>query len=218
MCPNSQIRFSSKGNYLAAAFTATGSPTLATLAIYHVHTTAACAVIPSAHVGHVYSLAWSPKDTFLLTASQDTCAIVWHVRNLQTHVYETRRSGGRPEVAAWDGCRGAAVHSVLRHGCHVYAAVFAPAGANHVTAEGCGLVITGGGDGAVRVWDADTGECMSLVEAHVGGVNCCLGMGGGRLLTGGGDGVVRDWRVGTVGALELLRSCGDVKGEAICCM
>ena len=38
------------------------------------------------------------------------------------------------------------------------------------------------------------------------------------MVTAGQDGVVIDWRVGVAGQLEMLRSCGDIKGHPVCCL
>lgn len=80
------------------------------------------------------------------------------------------------------------------------------------------LVVTGGGDGAVRVWDAMAEEILSCVDGHYGGVGCCTVLGGGRLLTGGDEGGVVEWKLGIGGGLEKLRMMEDLLGEPLCCV
>jgi WD40 repeat protein len=63
------------------------------------------------------------------------------------------------------------------------------------------LASGGGGDGTVRIWDPRTGEQLTVLEGHQGGVRavCAVTVGGRDLLASGGGETVRLWdpRTGT---------------------
>jgi len=57
-------------------------------------------------------------------------------------------------------------------------------------------IATGGHDGTVRIWDAQTGAPLRVIDAHHGNVNCLqFFRHGTELISGGDDGLVRQWRV-----------------------
>jgi WD40 repeat protein len=58
--------------------------------------------------------------------------------------------------------------------------------------------ISGGGEGAVRIWDVATGQVRATLEGHAGQVTAvAVAPDGSWLATGGGDGAVRIWDVAT---------------------
>jgi len=55
---------------------------------------------------------------------------------------------------------------------------------------------TGGTDGSVRVWDADTGKLLATFLGHKTAVHSIAFSGDGSLIASGGrDGAVRIWKV-----------------------
>jgi WD40 repeat protein len=78
------------------------------------------------------------------------------------------------------------------------------------------LIATGAEDGEVRIWDAETGECLHQITAHAGTVT---GIGwlpdGARLASIGYDGIVRLWEPGTGGLVATLLSLGDQDYAAV---
>jgi WD40 repeat protein len=64
-----------------------------------------------------------------------------------------------------------------------------------VTMSGDGKrIFTGGDDGTVRVWDAETGVEKLTLKGHTGPVTSVAISGNGkRLISGGDDGTVRVW-------------------------
>jgi nucleoside phosphorylase/uncharacterized protein YjbI with pentapeptide repeats len=76
------------------------------------------------------------------------------------------------------------------------AAAYSPDGAH---------LVSGGGDGMVRIWDAGTGTCLSTLSGHTGWVwAVAYSPDGAHLVSGGGDGTVRIWDAGTGTCLSTL--------------
>jgi phage FluMu protein Com len=68
------------------------------------------------------------------------------------------------------------------------------------------LLVTGGDDHAVRVWDAATGRCVATLSGHTGDVNAvAFSPDGSRIASAGDDRILRLWNVETfqpVGTFE----------------
>lgn len=64
---------------------------------------------------------------------------------------------------------------------------------DHVTVDDRELVVTAGADGAVRLWDLETGAPRGEVASHDGPVTalCCREIAGRAIaVTGGADGAI----------------------------
>ncbi|KAJ1551521.1 hypothetical protein HK096_009324, partial [Nowakowskiella sp. JEL0078] len=59
-----------------------------------------------------------------------------------------------------------------------------------------GTLITGSMDGTIKIWSAQTGECVNTLFGHVHGI-WCLQFDTLRILTGGYGGTVRMWDIDT---------------------
>jgi WD40 repeat protein len=65
--------------------------------------------------------------------------------------------------------------------------------------------VSGSLDGALRVWDLETGECLKVLEGHAGPViSVALHADGRRAVSGSGDGTLRIWHLGTGECLKVL--------------
>jgi WD40 repeat protein len=68
------------------------------------------------------------------------------------------------------------------------------------------LLASGGGDGAVRLWEASTGRLLRTLQGHTSGVwGVSLSADGQLLASGGGDGAVRLWDVSSGRLLATLQ-------------
>jgi WD40 repeat protein/class 3 adenylate cyclase len=67
------------------------------------------------------------------------------------------------------------------------------------------LIATGGGEAAVRIWNADTGALVTQLLGHTGGlVNVDWAPDSHRLLTTASDGIAKIWAIEDAGGRELL--------------
>ena len=67
-------------------------------------------------------------------------------------------------------------------------------------------IVSGSGDGTVRVWDADTGAELHCLRGHAGWVkSVAFDPQGRRIVSGSDDGTVRVWDAATGTELHCLR-------------
>jgi WD40 repeat protein/serine/threonine protein kinase len=67
------------------------------------------------------------------------------------------------------------------------------------------IVVTGRRDGAIQVWDVESGDCVRVLEGHQRVVqSVCVSADGRRLLSGSQDGEVRLWEVDTGTCQQVL--------------
>jgi WD40 repeat protein len=139
-------------------------------------------------VGHAQSITalnFSHDGTRLVTASGDRTARVWSPASW----YPKRVVGTSPP--SW-----ATQVTLVGHKARLTSAEFSPDGS---------LVLTGGFDRDVRVWDAQTGECLVTHVGNRGAVNVARFLSRGFLLaTAGSDGAARIWTTGNVETARLL--------------
>jgi len=56
------------------------------------------------------------------------------------------------------------------------------------------IVVSGSTDRTLRVWNADSGECIHVLQGHTSTVRC-LAMHGDNVVSGSRDGTLRVWDV-----------------------
>ena len=139
-------------------------------------------------VGHeqaITALNFSHDGTRLVTASGDRTARVWNPASW----YSKRAAETSPP--SWTS-----QVTLVGHRARLTSAEFSPDG---------GLVLTGSHDRDVRVWDAETGECLVTHVGNSGAVNVARFLSRGFLLaTAGSDGSARVWATGNVETPRIL--------------
>ncbi|HEX7900178.1 MAG TPA: PDZ domain-containing protein [Planctomycetota bacterium] len=150
-----------------------------------------------AHRGYCYAAVFSPDGLRLATAGLDGAVILWTPGAWARE--RTLRVGGEPVTSlafgaggrlvgggpsgAWVWDRDGAETALPGH----------PLGAAAVAARGA-RAATAGYDGAVRLWDLETGRALKEFEGHAGGAFAVAFHPRGRsLVSAGGDGRIRAW-------------------------
>ncbi len=161
------------------------------------------------HTEFISAIAWRPDGTMIVTGSSDTTAIIWDVETGKQLGQLTGHTGPITSVA-W--CRNDRI--VTSSFDERIARIWGPPGQvihqlHHpmsVRAVAClpdGRIVTGGGDGIVRIWDTNGQEEMRLI-GHTEPVNdIAVNDDGSLILTGSLDNTARVWDAGT--GEELLR-------------
>lgn len=126
----------------------------------------------------LYSLAINPNQDLLAAGDLNNLVQLWNIKQaFHTGQEEYPES---IKLIGHNG-KGPSYRSL------VWKVVFNPRG---------DLLASVGGDSTIRIWDVSTGELLSSLSGHVGGVTCVIFHTDGRTIVSGGlDGTVRFWGV-----------------------
>jgi WD40 repeat protein/tRNA A-37 threonylcarbamoyl transferase component Bud32 len=163
----------------------------------------------------VFSVAFSPDGTRLVSASHDSTLKIWdaatgqELRTLQGHrdiIWEAVFSPDGARLASasadntvkvWDAASGREVHTLTGHTAVVRRVAFSPDGANIASAAA---------DRTVRIWDAKTGREVHVYKGYPEAFSAVAFSPDGTLLAGGGeDNTVRLWSTTTHKEAHLLK-------------
>ncbi len=157
-------------------------------------------------VASVFSAAFSPDGSRIVTASHDGTANVWDAKTgaeiltLKGHaewVFSAKFSpdGSRIVTASadgtakvWDAKTGAEILTLKGHTGGVESAAFSPDGAR---------VVTGSADGTAKVWDAKTGAEILTLKGHTGGIRPAFSPDGSCIVTASDDKMAKVWNAKT---------------------
>jgi WD40 repeat protein len=147
--------FSSNGNYLLAGFDD------GTTRLWDI-TSGACTQILYGHEREINAVAFNPDESMLLTGSGDTTMILWDI----TTGEEIRTFEAYPVNLMGADALGYA---------GVQEAVFTPDG---------NYILSGSNDKASKLWNVETGECVSTYSPDYGAWSLAVSPGGTRFVTG----------------------------------
>lgn len=68
-----------------------------------------------------------------------------------------------------------------------------------------GHIISGSGDGTIRIWNADTGECLQALKGHTDLVTCFAVLRDGCIASGSEDRTIRIWNANTGECLRTIK-------------
>jgi WD40 repeat protein len=168
----------------------------------------------SGHGDTLWSAAYSPDGTRIVTASSDKTARIWDARTgaalavLSAHGRTVKSAAYSPDgtrivtastdktARIWDARTGAALAVLSGHGGLVWSAAYSPDGTRIVTASG---------DKTARIWDARTGAALTVLSGHGGEVySAAYSPDGMRIVTASDDQTARIWDARTGAPLAVL--------------
>jgi len=173
----------------------------------------------SGHAERVFSAAYSPDGTRIVTGSADQTARIWDARTgaqlavLSGHtdrVFSAAFSpdgtrivtGSRDKTARiWDARTGAPLAVLSGHSDRVVSAVYSPDGKHLLTASW---------DRTAQVWDARTGARLTQLVGHTAELySAAYSPDGKHIVTASQDKTARIWDAATGAAMRVLAGHGD---------
>jgi WD40 repeat protein len=156
--------------------------------------------IQSRYAGAMRDGRFSRDGQWFVTAGENGGAQLWRVATGQRELDVRGHSGAVTTVAVWSGEVAAAPAKGGKG-----------KGSKRAVAAGKrqGVLVSGGADGAIIVWNLATGEEQQRLTGHSGEVTALLLTADGqRLLSSGEDGTIKVWQVAN-GALERSMASGQ---------
>lgn len=167
-----------------------------------------------AHAGPVTNVAFVGNGDRALTVSDDKTAILWDLKTLKPlkrligHEHKimglaVTRDGKRAATGSWDKTvrlwdlgRGETI-KIFRASSPVNAVAFAGGGK---------ILIAGGHDGKILVWNTETGRAKAVLEGHELGITgLSVSPDGSRLLSASIDKTLRLWDLKTMRQVRVLK-------------
>jgi WD40 repeat protein len=174
------------------------------------------------HTGEVFSAAFSPDGTKVLTGSADNTARLWdtdsgtEIRSFAGHWSQVRSVAfspdgsmaltGSADVTAklWKTGTGEEIRTFTGHMDEIRSVAFSPDGTT---------VLTGSRDNTARLWNAASGAKVYTFTGHTDWVNSvAFSPDGTRAVTGSSDGTAKWWAAG--GPVPDLRGLTEAEAGA----
>ena len=184
------------------------------------------------HAARVGAVVFSPDGNRLLSGSSDNTVKLWDVasgRLLRTFngagtVVTVAFSPDSKRVLSgsldgklklWEAASGRLLRSIDVYddgsSSDIHSVAFSPDGKRFLSGGSGAWLQSGSMKGALRLWDAETGELLRAFEGHTGFVHSvAFSPDGARIVSASGDNTLKLWDAATG---ELLRSLEGHKGE-----
>lgn len=175
---------------------------------------------PSAKVGSIRSVSFSPDSRTLASGSKDTTIMLWDVRTRKIRTIlkghksvvtcvafspdgKTLASGSFDNtVILWDIDTGQAIATLKGH---LSSSILSKVGSiNSISFSPDGRMLASGGeDNTIILWNAITGQMMAKLKGHTDGIlSVCFSPDGKTLASGSSDSTVILWDIDT----KLMRA------------
>ena len=132
--------------------------------------TGKCLQTLAEHSSYVWSLAFSEDGKMLASGSEDRT------------------------IKLWDVMTGKCLATLKGHTGWVRSVAFCRNSANRSLYSTRNILASGGGDGALKIWDVSTGQCLKTLTGHKQRVrSVTFSPDGNKLASGSGDHTIRLW-------------------------
>ena len=181
-------------------------------------------ILAGGHSDGVWSVAFSPDSTTVVTTSMDKTAILWdadtgkELRTLTGHTGQVLSGSFSPDgksvvtastdrtVKIWDVVTGNDLRTFIGHTGTVLSAAFSPDGTR---------VITTSTDRAIRIWNAGTGDAVELRGDNFSIWQAAIfNTDGSRVIAIDGGGTIQQWDVATHKTLGAIPGRAEVDSAA----
>ena len=150
------------------------------------------------HKGPVYSASFSPDDKSVVSSGYDRRILIWKPEEVQP--YDFKRLANSTTEDQLTIIPPAKYRALEGHTDAVRTVRFSDKN------EATPLLVSGGQDNTVRVWDFATGALMTTFRGHGGEVTAALFLPDGRtVMSASHDKSVGEWTVGSYEELRTLR-------------
>uniref|UniRef100_A0A7S3VDE8 Anaphase-promoting complex subunit 4 WD40 domain-containing protein n=1 Tax=Chaetoceros debilis TaxID=122233 RepID=A0A7S3VDE8_9STRA len=141
------------------------------------------------HKDEVNAVKWDPTGTLLASCSDDSTAKVWDV------------SKGGPNP----------LHDFTSHKQEIYTVKWSPTGPGSKNSKKPPMLATASFDGSVRLWNVQTGACISILSRHRDSVySVAFSPSGDYLASGSLAGQLYIWRVKDGRHIKSFKGKGDI--------
>ena len=157
------------------------------------------------HSDWVYSVAYSPDGTKIVSGSDDKTIKIWDantgqcLKTLEGHSNRVFSVAYSPDgtkiisgsedktIKIWDANTGQCLQTLEVHSNWVSSVAYSPDGTK---------IISGSYDNTVKIWDANTGECLKTLEGHSDCVHSVsYSPDGKKIISVSDDGTIKIWGI-----------------------
>ena len=186
------------------------------------------------HEAAVVGAAFGADGSKIVTASEDKTAILWdaitgrRLLTCQPHAGVVKSAAISPDgtrivtgcsdhtAYLWNAATGKLLRNLVGHTQEVQCVKFSPDGTRVITTSADFILFGRDTDATVRVWDAQTGEPVKVLNGHTADVqSASFDPSGERIVTASSDGTARVWNASTGETLFVLKGHNDYLSSAL---